>query len=181
MVAAGDEVVSANITDLEDYTIRKPIGRLVASGAQTLADNTQVAIAYSAEDRDTHNFHSTVTNNSRVTPNIEGYYRVHTTFFMSSLVNGATIDVNIRTNGSNNLAPAGRLGGAAGHTVTTSGTPSTIGAGNAFSVSCTAQIEMNGSTDYFEQVARQDSNGSDDSNQSSQFSSVLEWEFLRPL
>ena len=154
-----------------------PVGRLVASGAQTLTDNVQEAIDFSAEDRDTGGFHSTSVNISRVTPTVAGYYRVTGTFFISTLVNGVTIDVNIRTNGVNNLAPAGRLGGAAGHGVA-AGAFSTA---NAFSTSCTAQVEMDGSTNYFEMMARQNSGGDDDTNQSSQFSSVLEWEYLRPL
>ena len=153
------------------------VGRLVPSGAQTLADNTQVALAFNAEDFDTGGFHSTSVNNSRVTPTVAGYYDVRGTFFTSSLVTGVTIDVNIRSNGSVNHAPGSRLGGAAGHTV--NGTA--IAAANAFSVSTCAILACNGTTDYFELMARQNSAGDDDTNQSSQFSSVLEWSFLRPL
>lgn len=156
-----------------------PIGRLVAQAAQTLADNTQVALTFgtSSEVYDTHNFHSESTNNSRVTPTVAGYYRVYGTVFMTSLANGTTLDLNVRTNGANNLAPGPRLGGAAGHSVA-GGAFSTA---QAWSISVTALVSMNGSTDYFELMARQNSDASDDTNASSQFSSVLEWEFIRPL
>jgi hypothetical protein len=174
-MAAGDRIYYQDL----QYAIAPPVGRLVATSAQTLTDNTQVAIAFGSgsEDRDTDNFHSTTVNNSRVTPTIAGIYRVYGTLFVSSLVNGVTVDVNVRMNGSSNLAPGSRIGGAAGHGVA-AGAFSTA---NAFSLDVTAQVECNGSTDYFELVARQNSASDDDSNQSSQFSSVLEWEFLRPL
>jgi hypothetical protein len=110
------------------------------------------------------------------TPTIAGLYRVDATFFVSTLVNGVTIDTNLRTNGSTNLPPGPRLGGAAGHGVAASA----FSTANAFSVSVTAQIEVNGSTDYWEHMARQNSGGNDDTNQSSQFSCVMEWEYLRP-
>lgn len=156
--------------------------RAVASGTQTLADNTQTAIQFAgSDDIDTHGIHDAVTNNTRFTPTVPGYYRFDGTFFMSSLVNGTTIDCNFRKNGSTNLPPADRKGGAAGHTVTTSGTPSTIGGSNAFGISTWATVEMNGTTDYVEFMGRHDSSGSDDTNQSSQFSSVVEVRMERPL
>jgi hypothetical protein len=172
-VFGGDIIYAADINDWRDG----PCGRLVASGAQTLTDNTAVAILWAAEDRDTGSWHSTSVNTSRVTPTKSGILRVHGTLFLSTLVNGVTVDVNVRLNGVTNLAPGNRLGGAAAHGVAASA----FSTANAFSVSTTAQIEVNGTTDYFELVGRQNSGGDDDTNQSSQFSSVLEWEYLRPL
>lgn len=183
MVAAGDPVESADITTVEDYTIRKPLVRLIAQSTQTLADNTQTAILFGvgSEDIDTHGFHDTGSNTARITPTVAGYYTARCTLFQSALVNGTTMDVNVRKNGVSNLTPASRLGGAAAHTVTTSGAPSTIGGANAWSISTQCLVSLNGSTDYVEMVARQDSNGSDDTNNSSQFTSAFELIFERPL
>lgn len=164
-LGAGQIADDGDFTTIAESSSQRPIGRLVASGTQALADNTQVAIQYSTEDWDTHGFHSTVTNNSRVTPNVSGYYRVWVTTFFDLQTTPVVSDTNVRKNGSSNLAPASR---GVGQTV-------------AFSQDCTVEVEMNGTTDYFEHVARQDSAGADSTNQSSQFSSVMEWAKTRDL
>jgi hypothetical protein len=165
MVAAGDRIDASDISTLEDYTIGKPLVRLTASGTQALADNTQVSIAFSVEDIDTHGFHDTVTNNSRITPNVAGYYRLTGTVFYATQTTPVVSDINIRKNGSSNPAPGDRL----------------VGQVQTFSLSCTVIQSANGTTDYFEIVARQDSAGANNTAQSVQFSSVFEAEFLRPL
>lgn len=162
---AGQIVDDADFTIISESSATRPHGRLVASGTQALADNTQVAVQYSTEDWDSHGFHSTVTNNSRVTPNVPGYYRVWVTTFFDPQTTPVVSDTNIRKNGSSNVAPANRG----------------VGQAVAFSQACTAEVEMNGTTDYFEHVCRQDSAGADSTNQSSQFSSVMEWEKVRDL
>jgi len=182
MVAAGDPVESADITGIADYTTSKPLVRLVVNGTQSIPDNTQTAIQFAgADDIDTHGFHDPASNNTRITPTVAGYYDARGTYFTATLSSCTTMDCNIRKNGSSNLAPAARFGGAAGHTVTTSGTPSTIGTGNAFAASCQALVSMNGSTDYVELIVRQDSAGAINANASSQFSSAFELIFERPL
>jgi hypothetical protein len=161
MPAAGDPVYTSDITDITG----RPVGRIVASGTQALADNTQVAIEFSGGDTyDTSGAHSPSTNNTRVTPTVEGYYRFYGTVFFAAQSTPVVSDVCFRLNGTTNLAPGNRS------------VPST----QAFSLSCTTLRNMNGTTDYVELMARQDSAGADDTNQSSQFSSVLEWEYLRP-
>jgi hypothetical protein len=176
------EVGDILTADALNAVAEPPLCRVTASGVQSLADATQVAIQFAgSDDIDTHGMHDAVTNNTRFTPNLPGYYRFNGTYFTASLVNGSVVDVNVRKNGSTNLPPADRKGGASGHTVTTSGTPSTIGGSNAFSTSTSVLVEMNGTTDYVELVARQDSNGARDTNQSSQFSCVFEGKFERPL
>ena len=143
----------------------KPIGRLVASGTQALADNTDVAITFSVEDFDTHGFHSTSSNTSRVTPTVSGYYRFWGTVYFASQTTPVVSEARLRKNGSSNLAPAWRA------------VPSTV----AFSASFTLQIDMNGTSDYIEMIGKQDSAGANNTNQSFQFSSVLEWERIRDL
>jgi hypothetical protein len=76
MVAAGDPVESTNITTVEDYTIRKPLVRLIQSVVQSIPHDTDTAFTFTAgsEDIDTHGFHDETTNPSRITPSVAGYY-----------------------------------------------------------------------------------------------------------
>lgn len=164
MVFAGDPVSAGDINAVIAASSAKPIGRIVASGTQALADNSFVVIAFSgADDIDTHGFHDAVTNNSRVTPNVAGYYQFDATAFFELQASPVTSEAIIRKNGSLNLPPAGRNSG-----FTTS-----------FGLATSAKTYMNGSTDYVELMVRQDSAGADNTNQSVQYSSVFEWELLR--
>ena len=143
----------------------KPIGRIVADSTQTMADDTQVAIAFAAADEiDTHGQHNPSSNNTRVTPNVAGYYRFTGTVFFIALTSGQTIDATFRKNGTTSLPASGRKQGA---TVQES-------------VHTTVIVSMNGSTDYMELTGRQNSAGSSTTNQSLQFSSVMEWEYIGP-
>jgi len=164
-LGAGQIAEDADFTAIDATTDSKPIGRLVASGTQTLNDNVETAITFSAEEIDTHGFHSTVSNTSRVTPNVAGYYRFYGSVFFASLTTPVTAEGRLRKNGTDNIAPAHR---GPGYTVASSGPT-------------TAIIAMNGTTDYVELIARQDSAGNSSTNQSIQFSSVLEWEYIRGL
>jgi hypothetical protein len=164
--AAGDPAYVSTAIGIWRASAGKPIGRIVASGTTALADNTQVAVPFSAADViDTHGQHDPTTNNTRVTPNVEGYYRFDGTAFIDGLSTGVSFDASFRLNGSTNLAPGGRQ----------------IGSAQVTSVSTTVIQSMNGSTDHVELMARQDSAGADATAQSVQFSSVIQWEFLRPL
>jgi hypothetical protein len=165
-MAAGDDVRWTDISTIQAATTGKPIGRIVASGVTVLADNTQVAIPFSGtDDIDTHGYHDPAVNNTRVTPSLAGYYRFAATGFFEAQTTPVVSDVNLRKNGTSNLAPAWR----------------NVGQIQAFSGEVTALVSMNGTSDYIELVMRQDSAGADNTNQSSQFSSVLEWEYVRPL
>jgi hypothetical protein len=167
MATAGDPVYASDVENLEDATTDKPIGRIAASGTQALADDTQVAIQFSgADDIDTHGQHNPASSNTRVTPNVEGYYRFYGTAFFNEQATPVSIDANFRKNGATNMAPSGRMPGSA-----------TV----ASTCSTTVLVSMNGSTDYMELMARQNSAGADLTQQSAQFSSVVEWEYVRPL
>lgn len=161
----GQIVYDDDWSAIEESSSQRPVGRLVASGTQALADNTDVAITFPAEEFDSHGFHSTSSNTSRVTPNVPGYYRFWGTVFFDILATPVTSETRFRKNGSSNLAPADRKPGQ------------TI----ASSLSTTVMVDMNGTTDYIELIGKQDSAGADSTNQSSQFSSVLEWEKVRDL
>lgn len=143
----------------------KPLGRLVQGTAQSLADATRVAITFGTGSTviDTHAYHSESVNNTRVTPTQAGYYRFSGTGFWAAQTTPASTDVTLRLNGTTALPSAWR---GSGGTV----------AGSGF-----AQVEqlMNGSTDYIELTINQDSSGAVNSNVSVNFTSSLEWEFLR--
>lgn len=171
MSAAGDPVYIADTAAIEDATTGKPLVRLVANAAQSLNDNTSTAITFAAEDIDTHGFHSTVTNTSRVTPTVAGYYRVRGTVVFGSRTDYSDVNVWIRKNGVTNMAPASRCGYSG---ITTTAVETGI---------AEVIVDMNGTTDYVEVVANQNNlaNVAVSTNQSSQFSSALEVEYLRPL
>ena len=165
MVAAGDEIVAADITEIEDLTIRKPLVRMVQTVAQSIPDATVTAMTFTTEDIDTHGFHDTVTNNTRITPNVAGYYTIRGAYFSAAPTTLVDFDCSLRKNGSTSLAPGNR--GNAG--------------GIVQSQACATLVSFNGSTDYVELMAQQNSSGAVLSNVSVRFSSVFEAIFERSL
>lgn len=168
-VAAGDAILASTINDLIGYGPNRPTGRLIASGTQSIPDAVQTAITFTTEDLDSSNFHSTSSNTSRVTPAKAGWYRVRGTYFTGAAATYVTVDVSIAKNGVS-VAPAER------RTFSTTATQ----VSNATSAQCEAMVSVNGTTDYFELMAFQDSDAAKNTNQSSRFSSVLEFEFMVP-
>jgi hypothetical protein len=168
MPAAGDEIVSSDVSGLEDLTTGKPIGRLVQTVAQTgIASNTATAATFTTEDIDTHNFHDTGTNPSRVTPDIAGFYRVNGSISLAGATDYTILQALIRKNGSTSLPPAYRSTG-----VSTSSQSLVFGT--------QALVDCNGSTDYFEVVLIvSKSAGTISTVVSVQFACVLEWTFER--
>jgi hypothetical protein len=166
-VAAGATIDATDITNLQAYTTGKPLVRLVAQSAQSLADNVATAITFgaSSEDIDTHGFHDTTTNPSRITPNVAGYYRAVAAAVFEAQTTAVVSQTYVRKNGSTNMAAAGR---------TAPGT-------QAFSLMASVIVSCNGTTDYVEMVMQQDSAGADNTNASVFLSSTFELEFLRPL
>lgn len=161
MVAAGDEVNASDITALEDLTINRPMVRLVQASAQSMADNTATAISFTTEELDTNGFHDPVTNNTRLTPNVAGWYDVRGTYFSATLTTPVDIFVYLRKNLS--PVPSGAR----------------IGIGAALpSVSAQALIEFNGSTDYVELVGTQNSAGAANTSVSGYATSTLEMRFV---
>lgn len=164
---AGGIVQAADITALAALTTAKPLVRLTASGTQALADNIATAIAFTVEDFDTHGFHDTATNNSRITPSVAGYYRVTGGAAFEAQATAVVSQAYIRKNGSSGVATAGRM--------------SMANQTQAFTLFTSVIQIANGSTDYFELVMQQDSAGADNTNQSAFLTCTLELEFLRSL
>lgn len=166
MPAAGAPVSSSDGTTVEDYTIRKPLVRLIQQAAQSIATtNTAITFGAGSEDIDTHGFHDEVTNNTRVTPTIAGYYRC-TGVYLSSATTAPALRATIGKNGGV-VQPAFPIY----HAVASSAIK---GAATQAIVAC------NGSTDYIEFFAV-NSTGGVNTQASGGFNSVLEVEFLRPL
>ncbi len=155
----------ADILALVQASSGKPLVRLVQAVAQSIADNTVTALTFSTEDLDTHGFHSTSSNTSRITPTVAGYYRLHGVYLTTYPSSLATMGAAIGKNGSAQ-APWAR------------GNPNL---GGSRTSEVTAILSANGSTDYFELLAYQDSAGSANTAVGGAFSSVFECEFLRPL
>jgi hypothetical protein len=170
MVAAGDPVYATDVDTLADQTTGRPLVRLVQQTAQSLTDNTEAAITFGSgsEDIDTHGYHDTSSSNTRVTPGLAGYYQVTGTLVMVARADYATIVARVGKNGSAQ-APAGRQGPNA--------------TSSARSVTATAMLSANGTTDYFELLGTQDNtaNVAQLTSVGGSFASVLEVEYLRPL
>lgn len=172
MPAAGEPIFIADILKIINASSARPIVRCVANAQQSIPDAVITALSFGAEDWDTNGFHDPVTNNSRITPNIAGYYRFSGTFFIGPRTDFATIDASLRKNAAAApIAPAERKIFAIAASQ----------ASNALSASCTAQVLMNGTTDYMELCGFQDNaaNVAVLTNQSQRFTSVFECELLR--
>lgn len=164
-MAAGDRAYWSDVAN----TINKPLVRLIQAAAQSIPNTTTTALTFGAgsEDIDTHNFHDTVTNNSRITPNVAGYYRVTVTY--ASVANVAT----------QLFAVVGKNGTAGFVQPLVRHTPAATSAAKA--VSATAIASANGTTDYFEGLVNQNSGGALNTQVGGSVNSVLEVEYLRPL
>lgn len=97
---------------------RRTMAKLRQTAAQSLANNTLVAINFDAEDLDTDNAHSTVSNTSRFTAPYAGWYRAGGVVWFAGnatglryarwLVNGA--EVNGSLTGYNTVPNASSIG-----------------------------------------------------------------------
>lgn len=172
MANAGAAAPASEVNNIIAGSTKKPVVRLVASGTQSIPNNTATPVAFTTEDFDTNNFHDTVTNNTRITPNKAGYYTIRGTYFSAARADYTTLDCAVGKNGVQ-LAPADRK------TFSTAATQ----VSNAASASCEALVQANGTTDYFELIAFQVNAAATATltSQSGRFSSVLECVFEREL
>lgn len=160
-VEVGDPVTA----DLLDLMLNPPVCRLVQQAAQSIATaNTALTFGAGSEDIDTHGFHDTTTNNTRITPNVAGYYEITGTY--ASAATTATFLA---------LTP-GKNGGTVAPRVqpwytTTSGVKT---------VSVSARVSANGTTDYFEMFAINQAGGIN-TQAGGGYSCVFECQFIRPI
>jgi hypothetical protein len=144
----------------------KPVGHLIQQSAQSIANGGTAALTFGSgsEDFDNYGFHDTTTNNTRVTPTVEGYYRftAHVNFPAATFTQ---ISIAVAKNG-------------------TRVDPQVIMRPDPASGSSTAQttvtVYANGSTDYFEAIAGQFSGSSQNTGVSATFRSSFDWEYIGP-
>jgi hypothetical protein len=169
VVAAGGRIFASDILAIIAGTTGKPVCRLIQQSAQSLTDNTEAALTFGAgsEAVDSHGFHDTSVNPSRITPNKAGWYTLRGILTVPALATYASIQVAIRKNGAN--------------------IPSVIREGpNATASSRSVQVaileQANGTTDYFEVAGYQDNTANSAQNTPStggSFSCVFECVFER--
>jgi hypothetical protein len=172
-VFAGDPISAADINAIINATTGKPLVRLTQQSAQALASDTDVAITFgaSSEDVDTHGFHDTGTNTSRITPTVAGWYRLSGTVWLAADTDVISFYASIGKNGT--VVTRNRNAWPSTATV----------AGLTRSYAVTALQQANGSTDYFELFGRQlqAAAASLNTNVAGAFSSTFECVYERPL
>lgn len=169
-LVAGAQPDIADLLAILAATSQKPVTRVLQSAAQTgIPNNTPTAITFDAETLDTHGFHSTSVNNSRITPTRPGIYLFKGTVFWQARADWQLVYCYIRQNGSVQIPPGGRNPGTT--------------QGYAHAVDCEVRIPMNGTTDYIELIGQ--ASTSTVQTHSTVFGgaqiSVLECEFIRDL
>lgn len=164
-LGAGQIALDIDLTALISKTYQKPIGRAVGSANQAVPITANTPMLLGAEDYDTHGFHSTSVNTSRITPTIPGYYKFTAVAFMGAPTGTPVQQVCWRKNATTNIPAAWRQ--------TTDASAST----NWGPMVITQP--MNGTTDFMEFVFTLAVAQS--TAVSVQFTSFAEWEFIRDL
>ena len=170
--AVGQRITATLLQTLADYTVNKGVTRLVQQAAQALADATDTALTFGAgsDDVDTAGWHDEVTNNTRITPTVAGYYTFTGMMWVPAAADYVSLQVNIRKNGSTNLPSASRHG------------PNATSSSRSIQV-VTDGVLMNGSTDYVEVLGNQDNTASASRNTTSSGGSTsctFTAQFIRP-
>jgi hypothetical protein len=171
MVATGGKVLSADFNTLVTLTLQRPLVRLIQQAAQSIPNTADTALTFGAgsEDIDTHGFHDTGTNTSRITPTVAGYYQLYGVVWWGNASDITSYHAGIGKNGS--VAARQRTLALTGVGATTR------------SINAAAMLAANGSTDYFELFGQQtrSPNASLSTNVGGTFSSMFECIYLRPL
>lgn len=137
---AGQIFLDEDIDSIKAASDEKPVVFVYLSGTQSIPDNTITALSFGSENFDTHGFHSTSVNPTRITPNVPGIYRVTGTAYLAAATDYTLVRVSARKNGSVQ-APAGQSG---------------EDVNSIASWFFTTLLEFNGTTDYVEMVITQD-------------------------
>ena len=171
MALAGGSTNYADYAALAAASLSRPLVRLVAQSAQSIPNSADTAITFGAgsEDIDTHGFHDTSVNISRITPSVAGYYQLSGNVWYVSDADVISYYAMIAKNGS----PASRSRVVLPSTATT----------GSRSINAFAVLPANGTTDYFELLTNQTQAAvaALSTSATGTFTSVLECVFLRPL
>lgn len=143
-MAAGDIALWTDIANL----VNRPFVRLVQQAAQSIPSNASTALTFGAgsEIYDSHNMHDTVTNNTRITPTVPGWYRLTVTYWSAGATTMTAMYAAVAKNGVQ-VDPINR---PRQDPVTTTTAPS---------AQVVTTIDANGTTDYFEAMANQVDSG----------------------
>jgi hypothetical protein len=173
-VAAGGIIAASHVNGLYDASKGKPKVRLIQQTAQAIASATDVALTFGAgsTDYDSHGFHSEVTNNTRITPNIPGRYLFRGVFFMAGAGSGLTYILLAAAIFKNGAVQCPRIR-------STGPTQTNV----ASSVELEFELAANGTTDYFEFKGVQvgSTAGTYNTNVGGSFASVFECSYERDL
>lgn len=161
-MAAGDIIFWSDIAD----AIRPPVVRLVQQAAQSMANATNTAITFGAgsEEIETHPWHDTAANTSRITPTKAGRYRVKGTVSVAANTTVSLLAAFIAKNGVA-VQPFSRS------------KPAVVSA-STVSHDVSAIVELNGTTDYVEVYGNQTSGGALNTQASGGVNGTLELEYI---
>lgn len=166
LFAAGDILSGAAlnqaVTSFGNFFMGKPICILRQTVAQTMNIGVSTILTFTTEDIDRDNGHSNTTNTDRYTAQTPGYYRVTATCVWEATATGGSRQIEIMKNG-------GAVNGSFQRYYHTS-------VSSVTSISTSALVYLNGSTDYVSvEVAQTSTNLSTRVTAPEQSSMIIEW------
>lgn len=144
-VGAGGIIYASDINRALRGGPERPFCKLRNSGVQSVANNSVAAgavLLWDTEVKDTHGWHSTSSNTSRITPNVAGVVELKTV-------------IHYAGNATGRRAAVAKLNG--GTAIYGEVKAATSASGVASILVC--EFEVNGATDYLEVWGFQDSGG----------------------
>jgi hypothetical protein len=166
-LAAGQIALDTDFAQVSAASNLKPVVQVYLSGTQSLTDNTLTALSFGAENFDSHGFHSTSVNPTRITPTVAGIYRCSGFLYLPGITTITSVRVVMRMNGATQMAPSAQWGNQAN------------AVNHGYFVQ--AMLSFNGTTDYVEMCALQDNtaNAAQNAQASTPNITLFEMEYLR--
>lgn len=144
MPGVGDLILAADVNTLIAATYQRPRVKLAQTTGQSFASGTTVPVTFDVELADTHNYHSTVSNTSRVTPTKAGVYLCIGTLTLVAATTTTSVHGLIGKNGTG-------VDGSFRHR------PNNTNVNG--SVLVVAEVDVNGTTDFIELLGVQVDSG----------------------
>jgi hypothetical protein len=165
-MAAGDVITASDYAAIKRTSKDRAVCRLAQAAAQSMPSGTATALTFAAgsEVTDNDGFHDMVTNNTRITPTIAGWYVFDGTVFLAAATTPVSREAYFRQNGVTSLPGGAR------------------DVGNAIASAIPvepAEIYCNGTTDYVELLCRQQSSAAVNTNVASQQTSTFSCRMVR--
>lgn len=162
----------AEALDLDvQAVVDRPHCKIVQTVANTgITDNTAFAVTFTGTDiYDPNGMHSPSVNNTRITPNVPGWYTVRGAVCFGGQTDFNNVESYFRKNGTTAIEPANMI------------TPSAVAGTLVLPV--VTSIDFNGSSDYAELMGRMDrsGNGTGSTAVSAQRASMFEVIYEHPL